>query len=76
MGILAMDFERILGVPFFHSSSHSIMMCLPTLDILWGQTIKVALVASNSELRENQKHEFLFFVIVPCHFCGASEVET
>ena len=26
MGILEMDFERILGVPFFHSSSHSIML--------------------------------------------------
>ena len=28
MGILEMDFERILGVPFFHSSFHSIMLCL------------------------------------------------
>ena len=27
MGILKMDFERILSVPFFHSSSHSIMLC-------------------------------------------------
>ena len=27
MGILEMDFERILGVPFFHSSFHSIMLC-------------------------------------------------
>ena len=27
MGILEMDFERILGVPLFHSSSHSIMLC-------------------------------------------------
>ena len=27
MGILEMDFERILGVPFFHSGSHSIMLC-------------------------------------------------
>ena len=26
MGILEMDFERILVVPFFHSSSHSIML--------------------------------------------------
>ena len=26
MGILEMDFERILGVPFFHSSFHSIML--------------------------------------------------
>ena len=26
MGILEMDFERILGVPFFHSSSDSIML--------------------------------------------------
>ena len=29
MGILEMDFERILGVPFFHSSSYSIMLCGP-----------------------------------------------
>ena len=28
MGILEMDFERILGVPFFHSSFHSIMLWL------------------------------------------------
>ena len=27
LGILEMDFERIVGVPFFHSSSHSIMLC-------------------------------------------------
>ena len=27
MGILEMDFERILGVTFFHSSSQSIMLC-------------------------------------------------
>ena len=27
MGILEMDFERILGVTFFISSSHSIMLC-------------------------------------------------
>ena len=26
MGILEMDFERILGVTFFHSSFHSIML--------------------------------------------------
>ena len=24
-----MDFERILDVPFFHSSPHSIMLCKP-----------------------------------------------
>ena len=29
MGILEMDFERILGVPFFHSSFHTIMLCSP-----------------------------------------------
>ena len=28
MGILEMDFERILGVTFFISSFHSIMLCL------------------------------------------------
>jgi hypothetical protein len=30
MGILEMDFKRILGVPFFcNNSSHSIMLCMP-----------------------------------------------
>ena len=27
-------------------------------------------------LRENQRNDLLFFEIVPCHFCGASEVQT
>ena len=31
MGILEMDFERILGVPFFLSSSYSIMLCYRSL---------------------------------------------
>ena len=33
MGILEMDFERILGVAFFLSSSHSIM--------LWTESIRI-----------------------------------
>ena len=45
------------------------------LDVLWGQPIKLAQVASTSELRENQWNDLLFFEIVPCHFCGASEVQ-
>ena len=46
------------------------------LDILWGQPIKLIQVASTSELRENQQNDLLFFEIVPCHFFGASEVQT
>ena len=32
-----------------------------TLDFLWGQLIKLAQVASTSELRENQQTDLLFF---------------
>ena len=52
---------------------------LPTnylVDVLWGQPIKPIQVASNSELRENQWTDLLFFEIVPSHFFGASEVQT
>ena len=31
---------------------------------------------STSELLENQRNALLFFEIVPCHFCEASEVQT
>ena len=47
------------------------------VDVLRGQPIKLAKVASTSNLRENyQRNDLLFFKIVPCHFCGASEVQT
>ena len=38
--------------------------------------IKLVQVAFISELHENQRNDLLFFEIVPCHFCGASEVQT
>ena len=47
-----------------------------TIDVLWGQLIKLIQVASNSELRENQRNNLLFFEIVPSHCFGASEVQT
>ena len=43
------------------------------VDVLWGQPIKPIQVASNSELRENQWNDILFFEIVPFHCFGASE---
>ena len=43
------------------------------LDVLWGQPIKLAQVASTSELLQNA---LLFFEIVPCHFYRAAEVQT
>ena len=43
------------------------------IDVLWGQRIKLIQVASNSELRENQWKDHLFFEIVPSHCFGASE---
>jgi hypothetical protein len=46
------------------------------LDVLWGEPIKLIQVASNSELRENQWNDLLFFEIVPSHCFGASEVQT
>ena len=46
------------------------------LDVLWCQPIKLIQVASNSELRENQWNDLLFFEIVPTHCFGASEVQT
>ena len=46
------------------------------LDVLWGQPIKLAKVASTSELHENQWNDLLFFEIVPSHCFGASEVQT
>ena len=39
--------------------------------IFWGQPIKLAQLASTSELRENQRNNLLFFEIFPCHFFGA-----
>ena len=42
------------------------------VDVLWGQPIKLAQVASTLDLRENQMN----FEIVACHFCRASEVQT
>ena len=50
--------------------------CTYVLDVLWGQPIKLIQVASNSEMHVNQWNDLLFFEIVPCHFCWASEVQT
>ena len=47
-----------------------------TLDVLWSQPIKLAQMASTSELQENQQNDLLFFEIVFCHYRGASEVQT
>ena len=46
------------------------------IDVLWGQPIKLGQVASTSELHENQRNDLIFFEIIPCHSCGASEVQT
>ena len=43
------------------------------LDVLWGQPIKLAQVASTSELLENQRNDLVFFKLNPSHFCRASE---
>jgi hypothetical protein len=49
----------------------------PTIsDVLWGQLINLVQVASTSKLLENHQNALLFFEIVPCHFCGASEIQT
>ena len=68
------------------SKVHTVAICTFTLhtqknrlcivDVLWGQPIKQNQVASTSELHENQWNDLLFFEIVPCHSCRASEVQT
>jgi hypothetical protein len=40
---------------------------------LWGQQLKLIQATSNSELRENQWNDLLFFESVPSHCFGASE---
>ena len=45
------------------------------VDVLWGQPIKLIQVASDSELRENQWNNLLFFEIVPSH-CTVVESST
>ena len=42
MGILEMDYERILGVTFFISSFHSIMLCIGVLSGLGACAVPVA----------------------------------
>ena len=59
---------------FFKRMRHS--KSTYSLDVLWGQPIKLIQVASNSELHENQWNDLLFFEIVPSHCFGASEVQT
>ena len=59
-----------VGEPIFHNASPF------TVNILWGQPMKLIQVASTSELRENQWNNFLVFEIVPSHCCGASEAQT
>ena len=63
-----MDLSRVQTI-YLHSH-------VAELDVLRGQPIKFAQVASTSELHENQQNDLLFFEIVPCHLCWASEVQT
>ena len=56
----------MLSVAFFLLELQKIIHTC-TLDVLWGQPIKLIQVASNSELRENQWNNLLFFEIVPSH---------
>ena len=55
------------------SGSSSIGYKGSIIDILLGQPIKLIQAASNSELRENQWNDLLFFEIVPSQCFGASE---
>ena len=56
----------MLSVAFFLLELQKIIHTC-TLDVLWGQPIKLIQVASNSELCENQWTELLYFEIVPSH---------
>ena len=53
--------------------SYYVHMISYTVDVLWGQPIKLAQVASTTELLENQRNDLVFIKIIPSHFCRASE---
>ena len=61
------------GTPNKCFSPSGITVSTYILDVLWGQGIKLIQVASNSEFRENQWNNLLFFEIVSSHCFGASE---
>ena len=62
MGILEMDFERIFGVPFFHSSSHSIMLCKYSV-INYNCRIEVSLRACLIGINQNWFQPILHFFL-------------
>ena len=75
------EFEAISGILLYGGISkfkgmRYVVGHLGTVDVVWGQPIKLVQAASTSELCENRQNNLLFFEIVPCHFCGASEVQT
>ena len=65
----AQDWDRKSKV----SCSFISLAALYSLDVLWGQPIKLVQVPSTSELLEIQRKDLVFFKIIPSHFCRASE---
>ena len=65
--------QKFLSPILLHGLCTVLMYFSYILDVLWGKPIKLIQVASTSELYENQRNDLLFFEIVPCHCCGASE---
>ena len=69
-----------IAMSFIHSIENKVGIQITIapyrIDVLWAEPIKLTQVASISELLENQRNALLFFEIAPCHFCGASEVQT
>ena len=57
------------------TNSKSLFNVTPS-NVLWGQPIKLAHVASTSELHKNQRNNLLSFEIIPCQADIASEVQT
>jgi hypothetical protein len=53
-----------MGTLVFSNSQIHLYSIPCTIDVLWGQPIKLIQVASNSELCENQWNDLLFFEIV------------
>ena len=75
------EFEAISGILLYGGISkfkgmRYVVGHLGTVDVMWGQPIKLVQAASTSELCENWQNNLLFFEIVPCHSWGASEVQT
>ena len=66
-------YETVNSAQWTISAQHDFVWSSCILDVLWSQPIKLAQVASTSELLKNLRNDLIFFKIISSHFCRTSE---